>query len=1152
MADGSLVFDTLINSSGFKLGMQALGGIAKKSVAGIAAATSAASTAISALAKQATSCYADYEQLIGGVETLFKSSADKVEKYASEAFKNVGMSGNEYMETVTGFAASLISSLGNDTDAAAEKANMALTDMSDNANKMGSDLESIKNAYAGFSKQNYTMLDNLKLGYGGTKEEMQRLLDKAKEIQKTKFGVDVDYDISSFADIVDAIHVIQTEMDITGTTAKEASTTISGSISAMKAAWTDLMTGIADPTQDFDRLLGNVVDSVVTVADNLAPRIAAVLPQMADGLTKLTNDLLPLIPETINNLLPSVLDGADSLISALLDTLSKLGTTAIPIISDNIGNIVDTLVSGLSEAAPELIRAAGELCTTFTEAIADNSETITKGSADIVATIIKALSDNSDRIIAAAAKIIASIANGLSDALPDLIPKAVDVVLKISETLLDHADELGDAAVKLIVALMDGLTAPETLNKIVQEAPVIIEKLCKALLDLADDVFDVGIAFAEEVIKGLTEFDWAGNITEINDKLYDLGASMHQALTDGYNNEVREKNSDFIAQFADKTKSELEQMRVDITDEESRFKNAWSDYVTSGYSSIDEYLKYRLTTKNGVALNTLKEEAEKQNLSVADYLDTKIRGLEEQRSLITDAISEGNYYDPTKSIMEGYAENARNAANTKAWVPDTSAAEAANNDLEKSNNDLAENTEETAETVTESTDKITDEFKEFYDNLKFLKSKGIKNGGISETDYLKQLSDKLHSSKEYDTAPYASYWDEIKDDAEESADKITDTAKDQWESIDRLNKMGIYNDKKTQEERLKWIKRYCPQYADEYYEYYSEVYDYQRSMEEQSLKSTKEALSEQADIVKAKLSEISSEYKSAYKDIQSDISKYKSALMSVGDTFSVTESEDENGNKTKKYTVNDVSKRLEKMKKYHESLLKLRDMGASNSLISEIIGLGAEDGAYMAEQLVRDKDFANFNDLYKQLDDEAQAMANEFYAPNIQKLNDNTAEQILSAYGELPAEFGALGSAAAEAFSKGMSGDITEVITNSIDNFGDGIKSALEGMKSDYNFLDFLESTDYQKIGLSAGQDFYKGFSAGLGDIEAARSAINAGGSSLVSASAVSSGVTSAASGSGGDTVLNAKIYTTVTLDGDKVGQAVTDYQFRHSQEGGT
>ena len=1150
MADGELIFDTKINASGFTKGIGKLGNLAKKSVAGIAAATAAASTAISAMAKQATSCYADYEQLIGGVETLFKSSADKVEKYASEAFKNVGMSGNEYMETVTGFAASLISSLGNDTDAAAEKANMALTDMSDNANKMGSDLESIKNAYAGFSKQNYTMLDNLKLGYGGTKEEMQRLLDKAKEIQKTKFGVDVDYDISSFADIVDAIHVIQTEMDITGTTAKEASTTISGSISAMKAAWTDLMTGIADPTQDFDRLLGNVVDSVVTVADNLAPRIAAVLPQMADGLTKLTNDLLPLIPETINNLLPSVLDGADSLISALLDTLSKLGTTVIPIISDNIGNIVDTLVSGLSEAAPELIRVAGELCTTFTEAIADNSETITKGSADIVATIIKALSDNSDRIIAAAAKIIASIANGLSDALPDLIPKAVDVVLKISETLLDHADELGDAAVKLIVALMDGLTAPETLNKIVQEAPVIIEKLCKALLDLADDVFDVGIAFAAEVIKGLAEFDWAGNITEINDKLYNLGASMHQALTDGYNNEVREKNSDFIAQFADKTKSELEQMRVDITDEESRFKNAWNDYVNSGYSSIDEYLKYRLTTKNGVALNTLKEEAEKQNLSVADYLDTKIRGLEEQRSLITDAISEGNYYDPTKSIADGYAENARNAANTKAWVPDTSAAEAANNNLEKSNNDLAENTEETAETVTESTDKITDEFKEFYDNLKFLKSKGVKNGGISEADYLKQLSDKLHSSKEYDTAPYASYWDEIKDDAEESTDKITDTAKEQWEQINRLNKLGIYNDRQAQAERLKWIKAYCPKYADEYYDYYSEVYGYQQSAEAESLKSTKETLSKQADIVKDKLSEISSEYQTKYKEIQSKISTYKSALLSVGKTFSIEESEDKNGNKTKAYKVADVAKRLEQMKKYHESLLKLRDMDASPALLTEIINLGAEDGAYMAEHLVKDKSFSKFNDLYKQLDAEAQSMANEFYAPDVQKLNDDTAAKITAAYSDLPTEFGALGAAAAEAFVSGMSGDISDKITQNITNLTNGVSTALDSMKTDFDFLDFLDSSDFKQAGIDAGQEFSKGFSSAVSEIDAAKNSIKVGAVSLAPPVYSSSGTS--ASGGSTDTVINAKIYTTVTLDGDKVGQSVTNYQFRHSQEGGS
>ena len=204
------------------------------------AATGAAATAVGVLAKNAIESYGEYEQLVGGVETLFGDSADVIQGYAEEAFSTVGMSCNAYMETVTGFAASLVSGLDGDTAKAAEKANTAVSDMADNANKMGTDLQSIQNAYQGFAKQNYTMLDNLKLGYGGTKEEMERLLGEAEKIQKTKFGIDVDYDVSSFSDIVDAIHVIQEDMGITGTTAKEASTTIQGSISTMQAAWQNL------------------------------------------------------------------------------------------------------------------------------------------------------------------------------------------------------------------------------------------------------------------------------------------------------------------------------------------------------------------------------------------------------------------------------------------------------------------------------------------------------------------------------------------------------------------------------------------------------------------------------------------------------------------------------------------------------------------------------------------------------------------------------------------------------------------------------------------------------------------------------------------------------------------------------------------------
>lgn len=270
----------------------------------------AAGTAVAGLVTKSVQSYAEYEQLVGGVETLFKTSADKVQEYANNAYKTAGLSANEYMETVTSFSASLLQSLDNDTAAAAEKANKAITDMADNANKMGTDMSSIQNAYQGFAKSNYTMLDNLKLGYGGTKEEMARLLEDAEAISG------IEYDISSYADIVDAIHVIQTEMDITGTTAKEASTTIQGSFSSMKGAWQNLLTAMSAKELPVGQYVKAFVDSVSTVADNLLPRIRIAL----DGVVQLVNQLAPqivsAIPMLVSALLPAVVGAATSLIAA--------------------------------------------------------------------------------------------------------------------------------------------------------------------------------------------------------------------------------------------------------------------------------------------------------------------------------------------------------------------------------------------------------------------------------------------------------------------------------------------------------------------------------------------------------------------------------------------------------------------------------------------------------------------------------------------------------------------------------------------------------------------------------------------------------------------------------------------------------------------
>ena len=256
-------------ASGAQKVADATAGISRAAQAGLAAAAGAAVKIVDS--------YADYEQLIGGVETLFKGDAKALVNYANNAYKTAGLSANAYMETATGFAASLVSSLGGDTKKAVDMADMAITDMADNANKMGSDISSIQNAYQGFAKQNYTMLDNLKLGFGGTKEEMQRLLEEAEVLSG------VHYDIGNYADIVNAIHVIQDEMGITGTTAKEAEGTISGSIAAFKSSVSNLLAGMGDANADVDQLTDNVVEAFKTMAGNIIPILQNIWDHLPGG-----------------------------------------------------------------------------------------------------------------------------------------------------------------------------------------------------------------------------------------------------------------------------------------------------------------------------------------------------------------------------------------------------------------------------------------------------------------------------------------------------------------------------------------------------------------------------------------------------------------------------------------------------------------------------------------------------------------------------------------------------------------------------------------------------------------------------------------------------------------------------------------------------
>lgn len=394
--------------------------------------------------KQALESYADYEQLIGGVETLFKENANIVEKYANNAYKTAGLSANEYMETVTSFSASLLQSLNGDTAKSAQVADKAITDMSDNANKMGTSMESIQNAYQGFAKQNYTMLDNLKLGYGGTKSEMERLISDANKLAEAQ-GQAGNLTIESYADVVEAIHLVQENMGITGTTAKEASTTIQGSIASMKSAWQNMLTGIADEEAPFDNLINNLVDSIITAGENLLPRIKVI----AEGISTLVLSGIQLI---VNHLPEIIKVGAD---------------------------ILKSLVQGIQETLPEIINA----------------------TIQIVEVLLNGLIESLPNILDAGVQAIIQLAQGLAQALPELIPQAVDAVITIVEGLLDNIDQIIDAGIQLIMGLADGLI--EAIPRLIEKIPIIIEKLINAITTNLPKLIEAGITLIIKLAEGL-------------------------------------------------------------------------------------------------------------------------------------------------------------------------------------------------------------------------------------------------------------------------------------------------------------------------------------------------------------------------------------------------------------------------------------------------------------------------------------------------------------------------------------------------------------------------------------------------------------------------------------------------------------------------
>lgn len=479
-----------------------VGGVVKGLGKAFAVGTAAAAVAIGGLAKKSVEGFAEWEQLVGGVDTLFKKSSDTVQAYAANAYKTAGLSANQYMETVTSFSASLLQGLKGDTEKSAQYAHMAVTDMADNANKMGTDIARIQDAYQGFAKDNYTMLDNLKLGYGGTAGEMARLINDTGVMGKGFKATAENVKDIPFDKLIEGIHKVQENMGITGTTAKEASETISGSFYSMKAAWSNLVAGIGNEDISYDEILGNFTSSVEVFLKNMVPRLADSIGGISRALPEIINRLMPLIPPILGKLLPAVINGIILLLNALVQTAPQWIGQIIAMLPALIQGFMQ-LFMALSQAAPQIIAVITPMIPQIVDSLVT---TLTEP------TMLQALIMGAIQLFLAIIEALPTVINALVDALPRVVDA---IVTTLTQPVM--LQKLGESAVKLLFAMIRGIGS--MLGHIGDAAWKVINKIGEVLSP--STLWSVG----ENFIKGL----WNGinNVTGwILNKIKGFGKSV--------------------------------------------------------------------------------------------------------------------------------------------------------------------------------------------------------------------------------------------------------------------------------------------------------------------------------------------------------------------------------------------------------------------------------------------------------------------------------------------------------------------------------------------------------------------------------------------------------------------------------------------------
>ena len=595
---------------------KALGMITKAAIT----ASAAASAAVGALAKEAIASFGDYEQLAGGARLMFGEAYDYIAEKAKTAFKDVQMSQNDYLEQVNGFAVGLKTAMGGDELGAAKLADRIVTAEADIVAATGNTAENVQNAFNGIMKNNYTMLDNLQIGITPTKEGFQELIDKVNAYKEAQ-GDATRYTIDNLADCQNALVDYIEMRGLAGYAQAEGADTLQGSMASMTAAWQNMLTGMADPTQDFDELISALIDSVLNFSNNLMPRIMSVLPQMATGIAELAEGILPLIPQTLEDMLPDVISGANSLIAALLDTLSSIADTAIPIVTDNADEIIDTLLSGLISALPKVAGSAADLCTALITAILSNADIITQGAVDIITALAKGISDNLDT----------------------LIPAVVNAVLTITETLINNTDKLISAAEDIIIGLADGLI--NSLPILLAKAPQILMELNTALVNAIPDIIEFALDLCDHIADNIINYDWES-----------VGADMYKNMQEALSNalsgdsnaveKAAQAQAERIKRYDGLTQEQLDKMIADNTRKLGEWNDAFltaqengsfdydllpkwmqTEMDMSGETSVEKYLSSSLTAVDATIddLTEAREKAvseiEKTNGDIAGALD---------------------------------------------------------------------------------------------------------------------------------------------------------------------------------------------------------------------------------------------------------------------------------------------------------------------------------------------------------------------------------------------------------------------------------------------------------------------------------------------------------------------------------------------------